>query len=145
MLTRVYGRKKGHQFDRAVRPHPITGAKLVGFRLPRWSEVVDLAKRAAAACPESPLVGADIAITDTELRVIEIQPDWESNIAQLTYGAGLRPLLREVVPRLTAPDGIRQQALRCMVLVGHTRRWRKPPRHAREPEGTQSLEQPTHG
>lgn len=139
-LTRVYGRKPGRQYlIEAIDTHPITGAKLVGFQLPLWSEVVDLAKRTAAAFPESPLVGADIAITDAGPRVIEIQSDWESNISQLTYGAGLRPLLREVVPRLAAPDDIKQQAMRCMGLVGRTRRWRKPPRHAREPDALQSV------
>lgn len=144
-LTRVYGRKQGRQYlIEQIDTHPITGAKLVGFQLPLWTEVVKLAKRTAAAFPESPLVGADIAITDEGPRVIEIQSDWESNISQLTYGAGLRPLLREVVPRLAVPDDIKQQAMRCMGLVGRTRRWRKPPRNAREMDGLESVGQATH-
>jgi hypothetical protein len=134
-LTRVFGRKPGRSYlIESFNTHPITGTALLGFRLPLWSEVVDLAKRTAAAFPESPLVGADIAITEDGPRVIEIQPDWESNISQLTFGAGLRPLLRDIVPRLAAPEHIRQQAMRQMGLVGSTRKWRKPARDERASE-----------
>lgn len=133
-LTRVYGRKPGRQYlIEHIDTHPLTGSRLVGFQLPLWSEVVNLAKRTAAAFPETPLVGSDIAITTDGPRVIEIQSDWESNITQLTFGAGLRPLLREVVPRLAARDDVKQQAMRSMGLVGRTRRWRKPPREERQP------------
>lgn len=132
-LTRVFGRKPGRQYlIEQVEMHPVTGARLVGFRLPLWDEVVNLAKRTAVSFPEAPLVGADIAITTDGPRVIEIQSDWESNISQLTYGAGLRPLLREIVPRLAVAEAVKQQAMRAMGLVGSARRWRRPPRVERE-------------
>ncbi len=138
-LTRIYGRKPGRTFlIETFNTHPITRAMLVGFQLPMWSAVVSLAKRTAAAFPESPLVGSDIAITDEGPRVIEIQPDWESNISQLTFGAGLRPILRDVVPRLAAPEHIKQRAMEQMGLTGSVRKWRKPPRAERELESLQS-------
>jgi hypothetical protein len=131
-LTRVFGRKAGRQYlIEAMNTHPITGETLIGFKLPLWPEVVDLAKRTASAFAETPLVGSDIAITDKGPRVIEIQSDWESNISQLTFGAGLRPLLREVVPRLAISDAIKHKAMRDMGLLGNTRRWRKPSRQER--------------
>lgn len=138
-LTRIYGRKPGRKFFiETFNTHPVTGAMLVGFQLPMWPEVVSLAKRTAAAFPESPLVGSDIAITDQGPRVIEIQSDWESNISQLTFGAGLRPVLRDAVPRLAAPEHVKQQAMHQMGLIGSVRKWRKPPRAERELESLQS-------
>lgn len=132
-LTRAFGRRQGRQYlVEPVDKHPITGVKLAGFPLPIWDDVVNLAKRAAAAFPETPLIGSDIAITEEGPRVIEIQSDWGSNMAQLTLGRGLRPLLRDTVPRLAVSEDVKQQAMRAMGLTGSTRRWRKPPRKARD-------------
>lgn len=132
-FTRVFGRRPGRRYlIESVDKHPITGASLIGFQLPMWPEVVALAKRTAAVFHESPLVGADIAITESGLRVIEIQSDWESNISQLTFGAGLRPLLRDVVPRLAISEAVREQAMREMRLSACPPRWRKPRRRPRD-------------
>ncbi len=132
-LTRAFGRRQGRQYlVEPVDKHPMTGEKLTGFQLPIWDEVVSLAKRAASAFPETPLIGSDIAITEDGPRVIEIQSDWGSNMAQLTLGRGLRPTLRDVVPRLAVSDEVKQQAMQAMGLTGNVRRWRKPPRKARD-------------
>lgn len=132
-LTQAFGRRRGRQYlIESVDSHPITGARLAGFQLPMWQEIVSLARHTAASFPEAPLVGADIAITAHGPRVIEIQSDWESNISQLTFGAGLRPLLREVVPRLALAEDIKDKAMREMGLAGYAPRWRKPPREPRD-------------
>jgi alpha-L-glutamate ligase-like protein len=48
----------------AVAPlHPDSGASLTGFTLPGWPEIIDLARRAAAALP-LPYLGVDIVLDE---------------------------------------------------------------------------------
>lgn len=115
-LTGVFGRPPGrrhllHEIDR----HPATGEALIGFQMPLWNETVELALRAAAAVPEAPLIGLDVAITPDGPMVIELQSDWGVNGGQLVLG-GLRPVLRDVVPRLAINAAIRQRAFDQMGL-----------------------------
>lgn len=115
-LTQVFGRRPGrrhllHEFDR----HPATGEALIGFQIPLWKETVELAVQAAAAVPEAPLIGLDVAITKDGPVVIELQSDWGANGGQLVLG-GLRPVLRDVVPRLATDPAIRQRAFEQMGL-----------------------------
>lgn len=122
-LTHVFGRKREQRFlMNPVTEHPLTGIPLVGFQLPLWTEAVALAKRLAVSCPEAPLIGADVAITDRGPLIIEIQSDWDANAAQLTMGQGLRPVLRDVVPRLALSKELKEQAIRQMGLSGRARR-----------------------
>jgi hypothetical protein len=134
-IIKAFGRKRTDRYlMREVTHHPVTGARLAGFRFPLWDATAELAKRVAAAFPESPLIGLDIAITDDGPLVVEAQSDWDANAAQLMIGGGLRPLLRDLVPRLALDDRIRQQAVTQMGLT-HTRhrhrRSRHPSRHER--------------
>ncbi|MBQ3149885.1 MAG: hypothetical protein IJB86_01420 [Clostridia bacterium] len=43
--------------------HPVTGTKVVGFRIPMWDRCVETAKKAALVCPQVGYVGWDIAVT----------------------------------------------------------------------------------
>ena len=117
-LQRVFGRKPGQKhLLEAFEFHPATKQRLVGYRLPLWRETVDLALQAAAAFPEAPLIGADVAITDGGPLIVEIQSDWGSNGGQLVRG-GLRPVLRDLLPRLAANDSLKAAAMREMGLNG---------------------------
>lgn len=60
VLTNVAFDKNFHYYDE----HPYTGVKIVGFRIPLWSEVVDLVTVAAKRIPELRYVGWDVAITE---------------------------------------------------------------------------------
>ena len=53
------------------REHPVTGTPIVGFRVPLYSEVLDLVAALARRTPEAPYVGWDIAITANGPVVIE--------------------------------------------------------------------------
>ncbi len=53
------------------REHPVTGRPIVGFRVPLYSEVLDLVAALARRTPEAPYVGWDIAITANGPVVIE--------------------------------------------------------------------------
>jgi hypothetical protein len=47
---------------RTFAKHPETGAAIAGLRVDRWSEVMALVTRLAAAVPESPFVGWDLVV-----------------------------------------------------------------------------------
>lgn len=131
-ILHVFGRRRGQQYlMESVTHHPATGTRLIGFQIPLWIEAVALAKRAATAFAEAPLLGADIALTDAGPLVIEMQSDWDANAPQLLTGQGLRPLLRNIVPRLVASDELRERAFRQMGLGERARRRRSTPREAR--------------
>lgn len=53
------------------REHPVTGTPIIGFRVPLYSEVLDLVAALARRTPEAPYVGWDIAITANGPVVIE--------------------------------------------------------------------------
>lgn len=73
-----------------VDAHPGSGAAVVGAALPCWAEARALALRAAAAFPELPLTGWDVAITDRGPVIIELEPDGgDPSVTQLASGRGL--------------------------------------------------------
>lgn len=131
-LTEIYGRRKDQRYlmERIAR-HPVTGTALVGFQLPLWAATIALAKRVAAAFPEAPLIGADIAVTDAGPLIIEVQSDWDANAAQLIMGKGLRPVMRELLPRLAVSPEVRELTMQRMQLRGARIKQAAPARHAR--------------
>jgi len=113
-LGAVYGRSAGHrhlltQFD----SHPGTGAVFAGFELPHWPELIELAKQAALAFPELPLPGHDLAITEDGPLFLETNTYWVAALPQLAIG-GLRPRLKELIPRLAVSKDVKAQALRAI-------------------------------
>ena len=113
-LGLTYGRKPGHKhlltrFDR----HPGTGQVLNGFQLPQWDAAIDMAKRAAVAFPELPLLGHDIAITTEGPMFLETNTYWRAGMAQLAAG-GLRPKLKSIIPRLAVPEEVKANALQVI-------------------------------
>lgn len=110
-IRRAYGRPGGQRYLLSeMKRHPATGAPLPGFTIPLWQDAVDLALRASAACPETPLVGADVAITDHGPVMIEINAAWDADYAELTEGCGLRVLLRRIWPDLLLEEDVKKRA-----------------------------------
>jgi hypothetical protein len=132
-LKRVYGRAAGQRYlMMEVERHPLTGTLLTGFQLPLWPELAEVAKKVAAAFPEAPLIGSDIAITPAGPVVIEVQSDWDADGAQLMMGQGLRPVLRDLLPRLNLPGAVRAEAAEELGLGRRRRQLRtRAPREAR--------------
>jgi hypothetical protein len=126
-ITHVFGRRRDQRFlMEPVSRHPVTGAAMAGFQLPRWSEAVALAKRVATTFPEAPLVGADVALTENGPVIIEVQSDWDATVSELGIGGGLRPLLQDVIPRLVLDDALKQRAMAHIALSGRAQ-GRTPP------------------
>ena len=131
-ITHVFGRKPGQRMlMEPVARHPATGADMIGFRLPLWDEAISLAKRSAAAVPEAPLIGVDMAITDDGPLIIEMQSDWDSSVAEFAMGGGLRPALRDVIPRLVLSDALKRAAMEHLALSRRAQRRTLPPPDAR--------------
>lgn len=77
-----------------IDTHPDSGAALVGRRLPCWSEVLDVARRAAAALPLGYL-GIDVAI-DAHLGPVVLEANVRPGLEiQNANGRGLRQALAE--------------------------------------------------
>jgi hypothetical protein len=51
--------------------HPQTGVEFSTFRIPQWSEVIALAQKAAVSFLPVRAIGWDIAITPTDIKIIE--------------------------------------------------------------------------
>ena len=52
------------EFGQREEYHPNSGLKIKGFQIPRWNELISIAKELAEALPKIPYVGWDFALTD---------------------------------------------------------------------------------
>jgi hypothetical protein len=97
---------------------PGTDRNFVGFQLPGWSEVKNLALRAAVVFPWARAIGWDIAISDRGPILIEGNAEWSTSLLQIPapHGlatgefkllcdtlAGARAMPRQVGSRATIP------------------------------------------
>ncbi len=51
--------------------HPDTGAQIIGFKIPKWNEVIDLVNKLAYVVPTVRYIGWDLALTENGWVVIE--------------------------------------------------------------------------
>lgn len=75
--------------------HPGTGAKLTGFHIPYWREVLQLIQRAGVEVPAVRTVGWDVAITPKGPILVEGNDNWNKRIWQLPCGRGMADVLDE--------------------------------------------------
>ena len=68
---------------------PGTDRPFVGFKLPHWPQVKDVALRAAAVFPWARSIGWDIAITDRGPVLIEGNAEWSTSLLQIPAPRGL--------------------------------------------------------
>jgi hypothetical protein len=69
--------------------HPDTGACIAGSRLPYFAQALELALRAHAAFPWVPTVGWDVVITPEGPVLLEANPGWCFELAQIVPGQPL--------------------------------------------------------
>jgi hypothetical protein len=68
---------------------PGTDRAFEGFQLPHWTEVKQLALRAAGVIPRARAIGWDIAISDRGPVLIEGNADWSTSLLQIPAPHGL--------------------------------------------------------
>jgi hypothetical protein len=73
--------------------HPITGVKIVGFKIPYWEDALQMAKDAALHNKRNRSIGWDIAVTDDGPDLIEGNNNWDKVIWQLAAKRGLKSLI----------------------------------------------------
>lgn len=69
-------------FDR----HPQTGVEFTSFKIPRWSEITALAKQAAVQFLPLRTIGWDIAVTPTDIKIVEGNIWWNPLYASCWRG-----------------------------------------------------------
>jgi Sugar-transfer associated ATP-grasp len=118
-ISAALGRRPGRSFllDR-FETHTLTGHAFEGFQLPGWPEMVAVAKAAAEAIPELPLLGLDIAMTRTGALALEANITWYATFPSLQRG-GLRRNLMDIIPRLNVDEARRADALWALTTGRH--------------------------
>jgi hypothetical protein len=73
--------------------HPITGVQIIGFKIPYWNEVIQMAKDAALYNKKNRSIGWDIAVTDNGPDLVEGNLNWGKQLWQMPAKKGLKPLI----------------------------------------------------
>ncbi len=122
-ITRSYGRAPRDEIRlSAYKDHALTGARLTGFRIPFWQDILRIARAATEAMPELPLPGLDIALTPAGPVVLESNAYCFAVAPQLQFG-GLRPILEALLPRLAiTPERLEDALWALRTGEPHTRR-----------------------
>ena len=93
--------------NRLVTRHPDTGERLVGFRVPYWDQILDMAQRVARAVGLG-YVGVDVVIDRTRGPLL-LEANARPGLAiQIANGQGLLPRFVEIDQALAAPDAGRK-------------------------------------
>jgi alpha-L-glutamate ligase-like protein len=96
------------QRNRIIRVHPDTGCSLIGLRIPRWPEILDMSCRVAQAAGLGYL-GVDVVV-DARQGPMLLEANARPGLAiQIANGQGLLHRLREIDQRLAARADVRQR------------------------------------
>ncbi len=94
-VGQVDGRLQSIGYDRLsakYHKHPTSGIIFQGYQIPMWSEVLSLAKKIQSSFFFYPLLGMDIAITETGPLVIEVNSSYDNVDLEQAQG----PILKDV-------------------------------------------------
>lgn len=80
-----------------VLAHPDSAALIEGETVPMWADILDLCLQAHRSFPRVATVGWDVAITTDGLKLVEANPGWCVELAQISHGI---PLGRTIWPEL---------------------------------------------
>lgn len=70
--------------------HPVTGYQIVGFAIPYWHEIKEIAQAAALLHPENKSIGWDVAVTNEGPQLVEGNHNWCKLLWQLPVKKGLK-------------------------------------------------------
>ncbi len=85
-ITRIRSKDEFSTVDHGN--HPVTGTPLIGATLPKWDEVIDMARTISTIFTPVPYQSMDIAITDNGPVLIEINTGGGFDLPQLASGRG---------------------------------------------------------
>jgi Sugar-transfer associated ATP-grasp len=71
-----------------ILQHPNTGAKLLGFEIPNWTDVVRLVNDSQKAFPGFLCPGWDIALCDDGPKILEVNAFGDIDLSQHAYRSG---------------------------------------------------------
>jgi hypothetical protein len=74
--------------------HPDTQEVILGFQVPFWTSVMELARKASDVVPQVRTVGWDIAVTPTGAILVEGNDNWGGPLWQFSSGKGRIDVLR---------------------------------------------------
>lgn len=83
------------EFGQREEKHPNTGIEIKGFQIPRWNELINIAKEAARALPNLRYVGWDFALTDGGWVMMEGNSTGDF-LWQLLYEKGMKQEFEEI-------------------------------------------------
>lgn len=78
-----------------VDVHPVTGVRIIGFKVPYWGKVLDMARNAALFTADNRSVGWDIAITSEGPELIEGNHNWCKLLWQMPVRKGLKSMIEK--------------------------------------------------
>lgn len=84
------------EFCQEYEAHPMTGVKFKGFVIPKWQEMLDMAKEMAELFPTIRYIGWDMVLTNDGWCVMEGNFAGEF-MGQLTQGRGMKKELEELI------------------------------------------------
>ncbi len=81
----------GNLFD----SNPISGSKILGFQIPHWNKLLAIVEKTCNEYLELPLIAFDIAITDNETVILEINAGCGTVAAQFDKGWLNHPFVKD--------------------------------------------------
>lgn len=90
---------------------PESGHRVSGRWVPFWEEAKTLVLQAQATLPELRSLGWDVAITDQGPFVVETNSNYASEIMEVAYGRGLKPIFINRLQGLVDQPGLSQSSV----------------------------------
>lgn len=79
--------------------HPLTGTQIVGFSIPYWAETLALVSKTHLIVSECPLIGWDVAITNSGPEIVEINGAPGPKLMQLMDQKPKAAILKDYIKR----------------------------------------------
>lgn len=79
--------------------HPVSGKLLVGIRIPRWEEVVNLVRKAALRYPNQGHIAWDVAVSEDKVSIIEGNDGGNFDLPQVCTQKGCKATYAGAIKR----------------------------------------------
>lgn len=76
--------------------HPVSGVKMIGFQVPNWKMVLEIAIEASSLIPSVPYIGWDVAVRQNDVELIEGNCDADHNLMQMIDQRGRYCIIKDI-------------------------------------------------